>query len=645
MVMMAKRDASAAVAEASETKSGLGHRLSGLPGSVLRGVRAKPLLSAFLICGTGIIVTAGVAAVHHILDRLASSQPPATVAQALAELDAGQFDEARQTAMQLNRAAGSSYARQGAALFVLGVAFANEAARHWNRSEQETLNLVAARYLEEARDRGFPRGREAQGAFLLGKCLFHASRIAESLPALRRALEQAPAHRHEIHRLLAAAYYRDQPPQLDNARKYTRLALEDRSLTDDERTEIQLRQAEIELAAGNGEAAGRVLDAVSKDARHGGQVALLRARILMQAAARRGAAPAPPAPPSAKMYRDAIELLRRAQAQDRSGDITRKARYLTGLCYRALQDESQAEKTLARTRRTHYHTPEALAARLAEGEIQLRQARYDVALESFLDVIDEAGQPTTYQNPWVPLEELQTRLQTAYDAFMLASKFAAAVKLAHALANVAPADIALLAEARARAAWGAHLMRAAESLDPPRAAVTRAAGRIHYRQAGNDYQQLATLRFATRNYGNDLWHGGYYMLLGHNYKSALTCLQRYLHTAARDNRARGLVALGEAQMSLGQPRAAEQSFHQCITDYPKHPETYRARLLAAQVYEALANGSEPELSPKNLTVARKTLATAEQLLQTNLYGVSLTPSSPQWRESLFLLGQLLYREA
>lgn len=639
---MAKQAANNAAMDASEPQSGIWHVIAGVPGRLLRGVRARPLLALFLLCGAGIIVAAGITAAQFVISQIRAAEKPVTVALALSQLDSGQYDSARQSAMQLNREAGQSFHRQGAALFVLGIAFADEAARHWNQAEKETLNLVAARYLEEANDRGFPPGRAAQGTFQLAKCLYLAGRYAESLPVLQRAMEQAPEQRYEINRLLAIAYYKDEPPQLDKARKFIRLALQDPSLTATQRDKVLLRQAEIELAAGDDAAADKTLDQISSNAEITGTATLLRARVRMQQAAqlvgREADSKRELDPAVVKRYNEALQLLRDASGRDLSGEITRQARYLTGICYHQLHDEHEAEAALVRTRRTHYHTPEAVAARLAEGEIQLSQGRYDVALESFLDVITEAGLAATYQNPWVSLKQLQIRLQLAYDALVSAKEFDRAVKLAQALADITSADVALLAEARAQGAWGDQLMRTAASLDPPQAAVTCAEGRIHYRQAGDAFQRLAELRFATKYFVEDLWHGGNYMLLGHNYESALIYLQRYLASAPRDQRARGLVALGEAEMSLGQLRAARESLRQCVRLYPKHPDTYRARLLAAQICEALARGEDPNKD-------QVLLQEAEDLLKTNLYGVSLTPLSPQWRASLFQFGRLLYREA
>lgn len=65
---------------------------------------------------------------------------------------------------------------------------------------------------------------------------------------------------------------------------------------------------------------------------------------------------------------------------------------------------------------------------------------------------------------------------------------------------------------------------------------------------------------------------------------------------------------------------------ECVETYPLDPVAYQARLEAA---------SEPQLNNP---------AEAERLLLTNLVEDVLTPASPEWRDSLFELGNLFYKE-
>ena len=89
-----------------------------------------------------------------------------------------------------------------------------------------------------------------------------------------------------------------------------------------------------------------------------------------------------------------------------------------------------------------------------------------------------------------------------------------------------------------------------------------------------------------------------------------------------------LVGLGESLLALGKTAEALESLAHCSETYPKHPASYQARLLSSWTLQE--QGKLPE---------------AQELLIDNLYRFSLAPQSSDWRDSLFALGTLLYRQA
>jgi tetratricopeptide (TPR) repeat protein len=86
--------------------------------------------------------------------------------------------------------------------------------------------------------------------------------------------------------------------------------------------------------------------------------------------------------------------------------------------------------------------------------------------------------------------------------------------------------------------------------------------------------------------------------------------------------------LGEASLAIGKLDAAQTALGQCIQFFPKHPWSYRARLLASRVWRE--KGMLPE---------------AKRVLLGNLDHESLTPKSQEWLDSQFSFGRLLYMEA
>src|SRR5439155_26852181 len=89
-----------------------------------------------------------------------------------------------------------------------------------------------------------------------------------------------------------------------------------------------------------------------------------------------------------------------------------------------------------------------------------------------------------------------------------------------------------------------------------------------------------------------------------------------------------LVGLGESLLSLGKSDEALAVLARCREMFTKHPATYQARLLSAMALQEQGKLSE-----------------AQELLIDNLYRFSLAPQSTDWRDSLFAMGNLLYRQA
>ncbi len=628
---MATEETTQTTARMSDEAGATAGWLRRFSGRTFAAARHNPLMAVVLCSGLSIILATVVSAIVFIT-RVRDAGPEPTLELALDRLDAGQINEARLTATRLQLSGKLSYHQQGGPLYVQGAALAQEAAEHWREDERRKLYLVAARYLEEARDRGFPPDREDQGMYLLSTCLFQSGHYADSLPILQEALAANPQHRHELHRLLAAAYYNDASPQFDQALHYSLETLEDPNLTAAQRHQELLQQARIYLRLGRLAEAKLAPASITADEAIQGQINLTNARILIAEADRLQADgvanPDDGALQPSALYASAIELLQKAQAEDKTGDTIRQSRYLAGICHLRRGDIRAAEQAFSRTRRVHFRTPEALPAALSEAEIQQSQGRYDVALTTYLDALAEVEEVQTYYNPWVSYAELCDRLLAAQKAFREAKQFKEALQLSHGARTVLPIDESLLAEAEGRRSWGEYLTNRAAGERFSISRITLAEARHQFREAGKTYQQLAEQRFATRHFPQDLWESGFCHLQGQSFDRAAETLTRFLEACSRTDRPQGLVALGEAHLATGNLEGALKVLRECIVFFPKHPWSYRARLLASQVWRE--KGMLPE---------------AKSVLVENLDHESLTPSSKEWIDSQFACGRLLFTEA
>ncbi len=83
--------------------------------------------------------------------------------------------------------------------------------------------------------------------------------------------------------------------------------------------------------------------------------------------------------------------------------------------------------------------------------------------------------------------------------------------------------------------------------------------------------------------------------------------------------------LGQSRLAGGKSDEAIAALEECIEVYPDDVVAYQARLECARAYQQLGKSDE-----------------AEKLLTTILASDALTPQSPEWRDSKFALGRLLY---
>jgi TolA-binding protein len=187
--------------------------------------------------------------------------------------------------------------------------------------------------------------------------------------------------------------------------------------------------------------------------------------------------------------------------------------------------------------------------------------------------------------------------------------------------------VALEREIAAHRSWAEKLLAQAATQPAAAAEVVRADARQHFRQAGADGERLAALRLATRHYVDDLVAAAEDYRLGQGYRQSIRVYREFLRQNPPQQVPEALVGLGESQLALGHVDAALTALARCRDDFPAHPATYRARLLESQAWQE--KGEMPR---------------AKELLLDNLYRHALTPRSTDWRDSLYALGRLLYRE-
>ncbi len=612
--------------EVAEARS-LGHRLA----APWRAMRRRPVRSAILMGAALVVVVLAAVAGGYVEKQKEKKQIDFTIHDALEQLAQGNDDEARKMAVRLKASGTLPYEDLGGPAYILGVVLARDGDSQWHEQEKRTLYGLAARYLVEAVERGAPAGHEAEADYLLGRCLHETQRFAQAIPYLLQALDAGGPRTNELIWRLSTAYFSDSPRDLEQALSFADRYLESDELTAEQRHAAELHAARILLAQNDLDGSRERLEQIPEDADVRSDVLVMQARLLMAEAARiqRAAAAdnSEPGEPVAEQYAEALKLLRLAQTHDELGSpSTRRSQYLIGVCYSELGNFEAAAKQFSMTRRLYPGTPEELAASLGEAE-SLRQNNLTAeALLAYETAIRDGAARLSLGNPWFTESEFRERIYSGYVAYRDAAHFQNAIRLAEMMPPLFPRDESVQLQAEAYEKWAEDLDRQIKRLPAHEQGLRTSEARSKWRQAANLYVDLSRLRFATREYPEYLWRSCEGFINGRDYRRAVTLLRDYLQQEPRRRRPRTLVALGESLLALGRVDESLAPLNECIQFYPKHPDSYRARLILAQAH-----------------VEEGRIEAAKSLLLDNIENEALTPDSVEWRDSLFTLGMVYYR--
>ncbi len=598
---------------------------ASVPGSLLC---ARPLIAGLIILPLLAVIIGSTYAVRLAFLPKPEVAPP-TLEAALEQLDSGNLSEARKIAAELRADKSASYTDLGGAMFVLGLATYEEASSLYNVDHKDLLYLIAARYLEESQLRGFPEGREAEGLLKLGTSLHQAQRPALAIPVLESALPLNPDHATEIHRLLTDGCLLCEPPRPEDALRHNQQYLAMADLSPAQRQAGQILQARIQLLRKDFDGARESLSKIPADSSVKQQALLLSTWLLEQEIGNEAGPSGAAAETDRALFEEKIKQLRGLfESVDISQAVAAQAHWLLGVCYERSGDTRAALAQYARTRKLHLGTPEAKAAALREALLLWHEANLSDAILALQKALNDAGPAQSYQNPWIPLAEAQARLEATFRSALKQKEFARADEIAKLAGSLTDPTRSMLWQAETQTAWSDHLMSEAKSQLPSAAALLRHEGREHLRQAGANYRDLAKLRLPTRFYLDDLYASADSFLSGHSYEQAVVAFQLYLKQNPQSRQPEALTGLGESLLTIGKLEPAIEVLDQCLTRFPRHPATYRARLLSSKAFKELNQ-----------------IDKAKALLLDNLYKFSLTPASMEWQDSLFALGELHYDEA
>ncbi len=581
-------------------------------------------LVGILVCGNG-------AAWWMLSGESPPPPPPESIQDALLALDKGEFDDARRIVELVSANESADFDTWGGTPFVLAVADLYE--REQQQAETSLAEEVRiCALLQVAQQRGFPKGREAQGLYLLGRCLAQTGQFAAAREVLEGA-QKAGAPAKAVQLPLAEAWSVDPRPNLAKARGALDAYLSDQTLTETERQWGLVELARQQL--GQGDLAGCRTTLGSFDpAQHVvpaaqllvGRAALAEARTLPVAAA----APTDVAQedPRTERYQSALEALRKVTGQDRAAMAWRRlSMYFIGACLAELGETDNAIIQFGRLRKQFSTSYEALIAGLDEAELLRGKGRDDEAIGLMATVFRQLPPAEEIDHPHLPDLAPRERLRRDFDEYLQRRDYGSAIKLLNAGAPALGEETAWELKASVYQQWGRSLLLAAEKESAKDREPLELEGRRRMRQAGGAFQELAKVHFANRKYPDDIWNSAESFDAGRDFAHAAEQYRSYIQFNTPRRRAEALFGLAGALLADGRLAEALDAVSEAIRTYPRNPGVYAARLLASRIYAELGDGAH-----------------AEAMLRANLEGGQLAPESNEWRDSLFALGTLLYRE-
>jgi TolA-binding protein len=598
---------------------GFAARLSQFPLRILGWAGTSRL--RMVLCGAlGVLIASCVFACWSYLAHLAvDKREPASLAMALFALDEGRLEDARAIVGQMQNEPRPEMF--GGALYVLGALKVAEAQEARSEDRQESTYVVAARYLQRARELGVPALREKHAKFLLGKSLILSGQSREGILLLEQLLEDGGSTDPEIHPLLVVAYLNSPHPDLAAALHHSERTLVEVDLTEQARAAELIRRATIQVDMGKVDEAQQTLALVAGDPE--GSQTLLEGRIALARATQLAAA----SPERSELLDRALRLFQKVESDDKlGGELTRRAMYWMGRCLVAQENPFQAREQFDRLSKLYPDTPEGIAAQLEEAHLERDADRVDRAIAGYRAVLESIGDPEDYVNRLLPLPALRKEVRRAYEQFLDEERFEQAQSLADHLNPVFSPIQCTQLRANTQEVWGESLLRSEEGGSPRGTPLGLRQARYHLRAAGRAYEDLARLRYASRHFPTDLWKASENYFRGQSYSEAARTLEEYMRHEPRRLNGLALLRLGQCRLAANQPRLAADAFLECIEAYPRDAVVFQARLECARAFKH-----------------QNRLSDAEALLQTNLTGDTLTPSSYEWRDSLFELGDLLYQ--
>jgi len=524
--------------------------------------------------------------------------------------------------------------------YVIGASLANQALPVEDVKERRALLHVAIPHLKAAA-KDWPTGRQDDGNRLLGLSLFHVGDFAAAIAPMRSAVDRNPASREDLIPPLSQAYLYGEKSSASEA-----LAMLDQinspslspvALRDEVailRAQCMLRLSQFQdarqvLRALDQRLAESVVDSESSTFARATKVSMLLAVAdVSEAIERFGKGSSTDSAPRADVIAflgpatKRLLLLRR----DAPPDIANQASLWAARAYASAGQPSEALALFTSVRQQQPFEAGNIAAGIEEIEWLVDAGNGEEAVQTVRYLLREIGNEKDYDGVVVDLPSFRSRLIAALQTLRQKEQFESCIEIARTMSSLFPPADAFFEEAITHQQAAERALASSGSVLEVAPAVLALAKQKH-RAAGDAFLAAAKLRFDTDKYCETLWQSIEAYQASGQFKLCVELLNDYLRYEDRRRHPRALLALGKANLATGDFEPALASLDECITQFARDPLRYDARLQAANAHAEANRFTE-----------------AASLLDENLTEGELTPQSVVWRDSLFTLGELMFRQ-
>ena len=573
---------------------------SGLSKNALIGGLAALVLSSFSVLGLYLYVFG------------ATQDPTDQLETAMRLMRRGEEDSSFRLANSVDVKSLKKRADRSKRAFLLGARERKAAESIVQRRLASEKNQLAVKHLEQSRDLAFPDGYEGLGNYYLGMALFDLLKWDDAETPLEIAAERWPQGRADaIERLVDIDIsFENKNPTSALARIAHWRGLPRSTANETERAFVKEMQALY--VNGEFEMSSSLRTNIPIDSLQRPVADLVHGRCMQRLAERLAG------PDKEERLQMATDDFQRVLSAAKTSVSTRRQGNLEmGRVIRARGKPTQAVSAFSSLRLSSPYEPESLVSGLEEIDCLIDLGRLADASDTLEHITKNFGELGWYLNDWMPISDMRKQVVASGERMIGSKAYSEAARFANNLPPFCDELDRLRMRSRLYERWANQELERQKD---------NSTSRTHFTTAAEAYEALARKLLRTPEYQDLLWRAiENYRMSGAFIKSN-QLLENNIPSIAREDLPKGFLVMAKNYNAMEKPEMAMISLNRILESNTNTPLVYDARLEAAKIRSASEDYQK-----------------AEELVVQNLYYGDLAPESPIWRESLFLLSDLLFR--